>query len=117
MKNKKSKVGFLEKVTVRGPLGEKTVTARIDTGAARNSIDKKLASKLGIKRVVKHRVVKSAHGVMKRPIVKAGLKITGRNFIASFSLADRAHMKYDVLIGRKTLKKGFIIDPSKEIPK
>lgn len=113
MKTKKSKIGFLEKVTIRGPEGHKTVIARIDTGAARNSLDKHLAKKLGIHTIVKHKVVKSAHGVMKRPIVKAVLEIAGRKIRSTFSLADRKHLKYNVLIGRKTLKKGFIIDPEK----
>ncbi len=31
-----------------------------------------------------------------------------------FSIADRAHMKYKVLIGKNILKKGFLIDPSKD---
>ena len=111
---KKSRVGFLEKVTVYGPNGQKTVTARIDTGAARNSIDDKLAKKLGIKKVIKHKVVKSAHGVKKRPIVKADLKIANKKLKdMTFTLADRKHMKYDVLIGRNTLKKGFLVDPDK----
>lgn len=111
---KKSRVGFLEKVNVYGPNGQKTVTARIDTGAARNSIDDKLAKKLGIKKVIKHKVVKSAHGVKKRPIVKADLKIANKKLKdMTFTLADRKHMKYDVLIGRNTLKEGFIVDPDK----
>ncbi|MBW2973916.1 RimK/LysX family protein [Candidatus Woesearchaeota archaeon] len=114
MKKRKNKVGFLEKVTIRGPEGSKKLTARVDTGAARNSIDKNLAKKLGIKCVVKHKVIKSAHGVKKRPVVKAGLTIAGRNFIVEFTLADRKHMKYDALIGRNTLKKGFIVDPDKK---
>lgn len=111
---KKNKVGFLEKVTVYGPNGQKTVTARVDTGAARNSIDDKLAKKLGIKKVIKHKVIKSAHGVKKRPIVKANLKIANKKLKdMTFTLADRKHMKYDVLIGRNTLKHGFLVDPDK----
>ncbi|MBW3004872.1 RimK/LysX family protein [Candidatus Woesearchaeota archaeon] len=113
-KRKKSRVGFLEKVTVYGPKGQKTVTARVDTGAARNSIDDKLARKLGIKKIIKHKVIKSAHGVKKRPIVKGRLKIAGRTLTdMTFTLADRKHMKYDVLVGRNTLKRGFVVDPDK----
>ncbi len=114
MKRKKSRVGFLEKVTVYGPEGQKTVMARVDTGAKRNSIDKDLAKKLGIKKIIKHKVIKSAHGVKRRPIVKAHLQIVNKKLNdMSFTLADRKHMKYDVLIGRNTLKKGFIVDPDK----
>ncbi len=114
MKRKKSRVGFLEHVTVYGPNGQRTVTARVDTGAKRNSIDKDLAKKLGIKKIIKHKVIKSAHGVKKRPIVKGDLKIVGKKLQdMTFTLADRKHMKYDVLIGRNTLKEGFIVDPDK----
>ncbi|MBW3002769.1 RimK/LysX family protein [Candidatus Woesearchaeota archaeon] len=114
MKKRKNRVGFLEKVIVYGPKGQKTVIARVDTGAARNSIDDKLAKKLGIKKVIKHKVVKSAHGVKKRPIVKAKLKIAGKTLDnMTFTLADRKHMKYDVLVGRNTLKEGFVVDPDK----
>jgi len=113
-KKKKSEIGFLEQVTIYGPEKSRKVTARIDTGAARNSIDKKLAEKLGIKEIIKHKVIKSAHGVKKRPIVKAKLKIADKEFEdMTFTLADREHMKYTVLIGRNTLKKGFIINPDK----
>ena len=111
---KKTKVGFTEHVKICGPKTCRTVNARIDTGAARNSLDENLAKKLGINIIVKHKIVKSAHGIMKRPIVKARLEIAGRKIRSTFSLADRKHMKYNVLIGRKTLKKGFIIDPEKK---
>lgn len=114
MKKKKSRVGFLEKVTVYGPKGHRTTTARVDTGAARNSIDKDLAKKLGLNKIIKHKVIKSAHGVKKRPIVKTKLKIAGKTLDnMTFTLADRKHMKYGVLIGRNTLKEGFVVDPDK----
>ncbi|MBD3303510.1 hypothetical protein GF343_00025 [Candidatus Woesearchaeota archaeon] len=114
MKKKKNKVGFIEKITVYGPKGQRTVTARVDTGAARNSIDKNLAKKLGLNKIIKHKVIKSAHGVKKRPIVKTKLKIAGKTLNnMTFTLADRKHMKYDVLIGRNTLKEGFVVDPGK----
>ena len=111
---KKNELGFLEPVTIYGPDGHKKVMARIDTGAARNSIDENLAKKLGIHEVIHHKVIKSAHGVKKRPIVKAKLKIAGKEFEnMTFTLVDREHMKYSVLIGRNTLKKGFLINPDK----
>ena len=114
MKTKKNELGFLEQVTIYGPNGHKKVMARIDTGAARNSIDENLAKKLGIQKVIHHKIIKSAHGVKKRPIVKAKLKIAGKEFEGlTFTLADRKHMKYTVLIGRNTIKKGFLINPDK----
>ena len=114
MKTKKSKIGFLEKVTVYGPTGEKKVTARIDTGAAKCSMDKQFAKKLGIKNIIKHKIIKSAHGTFKRGVVMARVKVGNKIFRVNFTLANRAHMKYDVLIGRNLLKKGFIIDSDKK---
>ncbi len=111
---KKTRVGFIETVTIKGPKAERVFLARIDTGAARNSIDKDIARKLGIKSIIKHTIVKSAHGTKSRPVVKARLSIAGRKIRASFTIAERTHMRYPLLIGRKTLKKGFIIDPEKK---
>ncbi len=111
---KKTRVGFIETVIIKGPEGERAFLARIDTGAARNSMDLDIAKKLGIKSILKHTVVKSASGVKSRPVMKAKLRIAGRKIRASFTIAERAHMRYPVLIGRKTLKKGFIIDPEKK---
>lgn len=88
--------------------------ARIDTGATSSSIDNKLANELGLVPITKSKIVKSAYGVKRRPVVKAKVKMDGFTIEEEFTLADRSHMTYKLLIGQNILKKGdFLIDPNK----
>jgi len=114
MEAKKTVVGLTEKVTIRGRAMEKTVLAKVDTGATKNSIDSRLAAELSLGPVVGTKLVKSAHGNSVRPIIKAEIVLAGKEMTTRFSLADRSHLKYKVLIGQNALKgRGFLIDPSK----
>ena len=107
-------VGLTEPSTVIGNNGEKIiVTSRIDSGATFSSIDSELAKKLGYGPVIRHKIVKSASGVKRRPVVKAQIEIEGRIFDTEMTTADRSHMTYPVLVGQNILKKGFLIDPCK----
>ena len=114
MKAAKTIIGLTEKVRISGGKGKsKVITARIDTGATISSIDSRLATKICLGPVVETKVVKSAHGNRKRPVVIAELVIAGKKKKAGFTIADRRHMKYAMLIGQNILKQGFLIDPSK----
>ncbi|MBS3117877.1 ATP-dependent zinc protease [Candidatus Woesearchaeota archaeon] len=106
-------LGLTERVVIYGKK-RKQVIARIDTGAQKNSICTSLASQLELGPVLRTVRIRSATGRQVRPVVKAKMKIGPKLINASFSLADRTHMKYDLLIGTNTLKKGFLIDPSKK---
>jgi hypothetical protein len=107
-------VGLAEKIRfVSGNMNNKDIAAKIDTGATRSSLDIKLASKLNLGPVIKSKVIKSAHGNKLRPIVEAEILLAGKKMKAEFTLADRSHMKYAVLIGVNVLKHGFLVDPSK----
>ena len=107
-------IGLVETITILGNDNtEKELKARIDTGATKSSIDYKLARDLKLGPVVESRLVKSAHGSKLRPVVKATIIIKGKKISGKFTLADREHMKYRVLIGQNILKKGFLIDPNK----
>jgi hypothetical protein len=108
-------VGLTEFVSVRGTAGSRDMIARIDTGATKSSIDLVLASKLGLGPVVDSKLIKSAYGVRLRPVVQADIVIAGRVIRAKFTLADRLHMKFPVLIGQNILKKGFLVDPSRRV--
>jgi hypothetical protein len=88
------------------------VIARIDTGATISSIDTELAKKLQIGPIIREKLVKSASGRKRRPVVRAIVNIKGHNIEGEFSLANRKSMKYPVLIGQNHLKKGaFLVDP------
>lgn len=109
-------LGLTEKITVIGLKDEKEVIARIDTGATASSMDLSLAAGLKLGPVTKSRIVKSASGVKRRPIIKARVKVGGQIIEEEFTLADRSHMTYPVLIGQNILKKGnFLIDPNKGV--
>jgi hypothetical protein len=105
-------LGLREKVKIHGKKKQKTVNARIDTGATRSSIDVTLARDLQLGPIVGKKRVKSAHGTTLRPVIRAKFHIDGQDLEAEFTLAERTHMTYPVLIGQNVLKKGkFLIDP------
>lgn len=107
-------VGLYEDIEIHGKKKEKTVKARIDTGATKSSIDMTLVAELGLGPVINTRIVKSTHGTMLRPVIKVDLTIAGDRITAEFTVADRGHMKYRVLIGQNVLKtEKFMIDPLK----
>ena len=115
MAEKRTILGLVEKITVVGPESGEKVIARIDTGATASSIDLKLSTKLGLGPITRTKIVKSASGVKRRPIIKTKVKIGNKEIEGEFTLADRAHMTYPVLIGQNILKDGkFLIDPCKE---
>jgi hypothetical protein len=107
-------IGLTEKVIIFGAEGKKKqLAAKIDTGASKNSIDASLAAELNLGPVVETKVIRSAHGSKLRPLVKAKISIAGKEFLSKFTIADRRHMEYRVLIGQNLLKRGFLIDPTK----
>ena len=106
-------IGLAEKVNIRHDRGKKNVIAKIDTGATKSSIDTNLAAELKLGPVIKSKLVKSAHGSKLRPIIEATIELAGKKIKSEFTLADRAHMKYRILIGQNILKDGFLINPTK----
>ena len=113
--NGKIIVGLTEKIGLVSNNGSNKVTvAKIDTGATRSSIDIKLASKLNLGPVIKSKIIKSVHGHKLRPVIEANILLAGKKMKAEFTLADRSHMKYSVLIGVNILKQGFLVNPSKK---
>ena len=48
-----------------------------------------------------------------RYIIKTKIEMGGKTILTDVSLADRGNMKFPVLIGRKLLAKGFLVDVSK----
>ena len=109
----KNVLGLIEPVIVIGQNKSLTLKARIDTGAQRCSIDVNAARKLGYN-IVSEKLIRSAHGKERRAVAYFRIMIMGKLFKASFTIANRLHMKYKLLIGRNLLKySNFIIDPNK----
>jgi hypothetical protein len=109
----KAIVGLTEFVTINGGSHDKEIIARVDTGATKSSIDVTLAAELKLGPVIDSRLIKSAHGTKLRPVVEVSVILSGKKIKARFTVADRSHMRYPVLIGQNILKQGFLIDPSK----
>ncbi|MBR9675481.1 hypothetical protein GOV05_00555 [Candidatus Woesearchaeota archaeon] len=88
--------------------------SRIDTGATKSSLDLVLAAKHNLGPILRTKYVKSAHGNKLRPIIEVEILIAGKKIKGDFTLSDRSHMKYPILIGQNILRQGFIIDPNFE---
>lgn len=113
VKPRKVIIGLSEDVKIIGPKKSKAIVARIDTGATMSSVDSRLSAELSLGPIIKTKLVKSAHGNKLRPVINVKLKLAGKDLKARFTIADRTHMRYKVLIGQNILKKGFLIDPRK----
>ena len=109
----KTILGLIEEVTLHTAKGDTKILARIDTGAEKSSIDLRLASELRLGPIVESKIIKSANGAKLRPVIEIEIDVCGTLVKEKFTMADRGHMKYRILIGQNILKKGFIIDPCK----
>lgn len=123
----KAVIGAVEKVLIMPWSVE--LTARVDSGAARTSIDARdlkieggeavfsLPEPSGGKRIrlpVKGwKKVKSSHGATKRPLVEIDICIGAKRLPVTVSLVDRSQMNYPMIIGRDILAKGFVVDVTK----
>ena len=110
-------IGTSVRAKVIGTLGEKKIIAKVDTGAARSSIDAEIAAETGLGPVVSVKGYKSSLGKKRRPIVKGKIELCGKTIETEFSIANREHMKYPVLIGLDILQNlDVMIDPSIQGP-
>jgi alpha-L-glutamate ligase-like protein len=90
------------------------VWTKIDTGAYRTTICISLANHLGLNKIIKYKKVRSALGAEERPIVEFSFVLDKRTVFTEAFISDRAEMKYDMIIGRKDLKR-FLVDPAKNV--
>lgn len=107
-------LGIKEPVTIFAGNGEAhAILAKVDTGAWRTTLDNSLAQQWNLHEpVIDTSQVRSALGRDTRSVVELTLKLHGRLIKTKASLTDRAHMNYDMIIGRRDLK-GFLVDPGK----
>ncbi|MBL6445945.1 ATP-dependent zinc protease [Fulvivirga sp. 29W222] len=49
----------------------------------------------------------------KRFVIKTRITIFGKNYETDFSLSDRGSLKFPILLGRKLLQMGFVVDVAK----
>jgi hypothetical protein len=112
----KKLVGLVEKIEL---IGEKRVStlALCDSGAKNTSVDIGLAAQARLGPIVKTTKIKSASlsSHIRRPVVKAKIRIKGKVFNIEVNVQDRSHMTFPVIIGRNILTGNFIIDTKKGI--
>lgn len=99
-------VGETEPVRITGPDGTTVeALARIDTGAARSSIDEEIAEELGLDLDEAETVtVVSALGREERPVVDVAVQLGGTAQASLVSVNDRERLSTPVLIGRTDLE-------------
>lgn len=105
-------IGLVETILLEN---KKKYKAKIDTGADSSSVDKSILEDLDRKRIISHKIIKSALGTHKRPTIMIEFEFNGKKFKEKFSISDRTDLKYKILIGNNILKKeNFLIDPNKK---
>jgi len=108
-------IGINEPIEIIDGQGNKYPTiAKIDTGAYRTCFCSNLAEQLGLKNIIRHKKVRSALGVQERPIIEFSFILDKRLVTTEAFMADRSEMKYDIIVGRKDLKR-FLVDPAKNV--
>lgn len=90
-----------------------SITAKIDTGAWRTTIDAKIARQHNLHtKTIGHDEVRGALGRQERPIIDLTLILREHSIKTQAFIADRSHMRYPMIIGRRDLK-GFLVNPYK----
>jgi hypothetical protein len=109
-------IGTVEQVTVIGPKARIRVLAKIDTGAARTSLDTDLATSTGLGPVLNRVRIRAAAADEPevRDVVPAKVIIAGREFSVEVAVTDRKDMRYHMIVGMDILRdSGFLVDPSR----
>ncbi len=113
----KKVVGAEEEVIIFDSSGREFKTlAKIDTGAFRTALCQNLAEKLHLTEILKTKKVKSALGAAERSIIPLTFLLKRERIQTEAFIADRSELKYEMIIGRKDLKK-FLVDPAKKMIK
>lgn len=119
-------------------LGIKEIKAKVDTGADNSSLHafntvrfeengkqmirfdihphqrKKRPSISCVAEVVGERKVKNPGGRSeRRPVIKTRLVIAGEEFESLVNLTTRDEMTFRMLLGRRTVRKNFVVDPGR----
>jgi len=125
-------MGAEEKITIGGvedvillPWGV-GLPARIDTGAAKSSLDArelkvqgdmvefKLPQKYGGLRIrlpiIEWRHVRTQEGLERRPVVELDICLGTSRIRTMVNLNDRSMVKYPLILGRNFLKENFVVD-------
>ncbi len=110
-------IGLVEPILVEGPAETLRIEARMDTGADRTALDRRIVKKLGLGPTIRTVRIRAAllEDPAKRPVVRARIILHGEKFRLKVGVADRSEMSYPAIVGRDILASGrFLIDPARE---
>ena len=124
----KTVLGGVEDVILL-PWGIK-LAARVDTGAAKSSLDAreikvhddviefKLPEKYGGLQIrlpnIGWRHIRTPEGLERRPLVELEICLGSKRFRTLVNLTDRSMVKYPLILGRNFLKENFLVDVKRE---
>lgn len=77
-------------------------------------LHEKKARSFSTRNFVKKRIKSSNGAIEERYVVKTHIELFGHKIQTEFSLSDRSKMKFPILLGRKLLRNGFIVDVRKK---
>ncbi len=128
--------GWLEYVLVSDGIGNIVMKAKLDTGAKTTSINSEqykifkkdgkdwvrfeLTSHKGKTIVLEEPIVRYVKikrhftGSQSRPVIKLGLCLGNTYHQTEVNLVDRSQFNYQLLVGRRFLEKGIVVDASKK---
>lgn len=108
-------ISIWEYIKVRAKDGVKhKVLAKVDTGAWRTSIDRGLASNLGLltpDNILWSKKVRTSLGKEERQVINLVFYLAGRKINTIASISKRSHLRAPIIIGRRDLV-GFLVSPS-----
>lgn len=106
-------VAAFEEVEIFGHNGKREVLrAKIDTGADGSSMDRVLASELGLleaENILYYDYFRNALGRKKREIVGVTFVMAGRKIKTQISIADRSRLRTKMIVGRRDLKQFAVV--------
>lgn len=110
-------INIWEKIKIVSAKKERVeTTAKIDTGAWHSSVDKELASKLGLLKkdnILWTKIYKSGFGEEKRKVIGLVFYLAGRRIKTIANVSNRGNLRTPVIIGRRDLA-SFLIKPKEE---
>jgi alpha-L-glutamate ligase-like protein len=108
-------VSIWESVKIVSSKGKKVeLTAKIDTGAWRTSLDKDLAKELGLletRNILWTRKVRTSLGKEERSVINLTLYLAGKRVKTAASVSSRKSLRTPIIIGRRDLE-GFLVSPT-----
>ena len=136
MKEEKFIIGRSDKIDLPD-FGINNISAKVDTGAYTSAIHSVNPEVSGVKKKVlsfsivdpgntevkgqryhtedfTEKIIRNSFGhIEKRYVIKTNILIFNKMIETEFSLSNRSEMRHPVLLGRRFLKKGFVVDVSK----